>query len=591
VNAKRDKILGALVGSASALLFLVWLAQPVVAAGIGKIDSRVKKAFGGYKVSVVSPEDEQVLMFDGSTGLWVAESLGAAVGSVLSDGTVELTADWDVGPYKLTALQFESDIATGSGPPLVVASAAKVTNLNADQLDGESASAFQDQNGALQSIADMTTAVYGSIPYATANGDTMVTLASQGTSGQPLVSAGGNALPAFGGILSITSITATARVDTPELRAIDDGDLDLSAPGAAAAINFGVAGQEVGSWAASGNLNVRVDLVAGDDVYASDDLESGDDVICGGKATIDEQVTIVEAGGGVDNTADGWSIAEIGTATELVIPTAYTFTTAAQPDITLLNGAITAATAAVVSAAATVQVSTPIVTTEDEADLLLKVQGGAAEIQFEVAGTERASITAAGVLLVTGSVATPAVDALVAGTLTLGSGVATSLTLGRTGITVEVDGPLRPDEGITIPDDQTVAYGTGADRFVVGELSALTDGVADEFLAIQSALGDAGGVVIVYTIKVTTATGVQQAETGTVELQTLDGAGGVISSLGESSQQVLEAGTLSTTFALDTTDDGDLELSVNADTSLTPTAMTISFTANCSGDVTVLVTQ
>lgn len=56
-------------------------------------------------------------------------------GDLLSDGTVALTADWDVGSHKITAEQFESDIATGTAP-IIVASTTVVSNLNADQVDG-----------------------------------------------------------------------------------------------------------------------------------------------------------------------------------------------------------------------------------------------------------------------------------------------------------------------------------------------------------------------------------------------------------------------------------------------------------------------
>ena len=51
------------------------------------------------------------------------------------DGSVELTADWDAGSYKITAEQLESDVATGTAP-LVIASTTKVSNLNVDQVDG-----------------------------------------------------------------------------------------------------------------------------------------------------------------------------------------------------------------------------------------------------------------------------------------------------------------------------------------------------------------------------------------------------------------------------------------------------------------------
>lgn len=60
---------------------------------------------------------------------------GEGAGDLKADGTVPLTANWDVGAYKITANQLESDVAPGT-VPLVVASTTKVSNLNADQVDG-----------------------------------------------------------------------------------------------------------------------------------------------------------------------------------------------------------------------------------------------------------------------------------------------------------------------------------------------------------------------------------------------------------------------------------------------------------------------
>ena len=65
-------------------------------------------------------------------------------GYLKADGTVPLTANWDVGAYKVTANQLESDVAGGTAP-LVVTSTTKVTNLNADQLDGLDDTAFVKQ--------------------------------------------------------------------------------------------------------------------------------------------------------------------------------------------------------------------------------------------------------------------------------------------------------------------------------------------------------------------------------------------------------------------------------------------------------------
>ncbi len=52
-----------------------------------------------------------------------------------ADGSIPLTANWDVGAFTITGTQFISDIATGTAP-FVVASTTKVANLNADTLDG-----------------------------------------------------------------------------------------------------------------------------------------------------------------------------------------------------------------------------------------------------------------------------------------------------------------------------------------------------------------------------------------------------------------------------------------------------------------------
>jgi len=52
------------------------------------------------------------------------------------DASVELTANWDVGDYTITAKSFTSDVATGT-PPLAVTSTSRVENLNADQVDGK----------------------------------------------------------------------------------------------------------------------------------------------------------------------------------------------------------------------------------------------------------------------------------------------------------------------------------------------------------------------------------------------------------------------------------------------------------------------
>lgn len=72
--------------------------------------------------------------------IWGGAAWGPA-SVILSDGSVALSADWDAGSHKIRAHAFESDQVTGIAP-FIVASTTKVTNLNADKLDGLDDTAF-----------------------------------------------------------------------------------------------------------------------------------------------------------------------------------------------------------------------------------------------------------------------------------------------------------------------------------------------------------------------------------------------------------------------------------------------------------------
>jgi hypothetical protein len=72
--------------------------------------------------------------------IWGGAAWGPA-SVILSDGSVALSADWDAGSHKIRAQIFESDQVTGIAP-FIVASTTKVTNLNADKLNGLADTAF-----------------------------------------------------------------------------------------------------------------------------------------------------------------------------------------------------------------------------------------------------------------------------------------------------------------------------------------------------------------------------------------------------------------------------------------------------------------
>jgi len=83
-----------------------------------------------------------------AAGVIDCDTVSAGAGDIKADGTVPMTANWDIGAYWLRALQFWSDIPTGTAP-LIVASETMVDNLNADLLDGEEAAAFEDADAAI----------------------------------------------------------------------------------------------------------------------------------------------------------------------------------------------------------------------------------------------------------------------------------------------------------------------------------------------------------------------------------------------------------------------------------------------------------
>ena len=84
-----------------------------------------------------SPTASYLLALDGSSQFPTSVYPSA----VLVDGTRPLAADWDVGAFKVTAQQLESDIASGT-TPLIITSTTLVPNLNADLLDSYEAAAF-----------------------------------------------------------------------------------------------------------------------------------------------------------------------------------------------------------------------------------------------------------------------------------------------------------------------------------------------------------------------------------------------------------------------------------------------------------------
>lgn len=78
-----------------------------------------------------------------------------SAGDLKADGSVALTADWDVGAFEIRAETFQSDVATGTAP-LIVASTTLVTNLNVERLNSLQSTAFVLVDGSQAFSADQS---------------------------------------------------------------------------------------------------------------------------------------------------------------------------------------------------------------------------------------------------------------------------------------------------------------------------------------------------------------------------------------------------------------------------------------------------
>jgi len=86
---------------------------------------------------------DSLLYFKDSTGAeFPVKPIGGGTGDLSSSGTVPLVADWDVGAFKITAAQLESDVISGTAP-FIVASTTLVTNLNSEMVGGTTLAGIQ----------------------------------------------------------------------------------------------------------------------------------------------------------------------------------------------------------------------------------------------------------------------------------------------------------------------------------------------------------------------------------------------------------------------------------------------------------------
>jgi hypothetical protein len=99
------------------------------------------------------------LTTDGTDASWAAVAGG---GDLLANGTIPLTANWDAGSFKITAEQFESDVATGTAP-FIVASTTEVTNLRSATASALAANGANCGAGSLAAGVDAAGAAEGCV--------------------------------------------------------------------------------------------------------------------------------------------------------------------------------------------------------------------------------------------------------------------------------------------------------------------------------------------------------------------------------------------------------------------------------------------
>ena len=146
--------------------------------------------------------------------------------------------------------------------------------------------------------------------------------------------------------------------------------------------------------------------------------------------------------------------------------------------------------------------------------------------------------------------------------------------------------------GITVGDSAIMGLGGAAitpDRFLQGEETTVSDGVASEVCSLTLGDLDAAGIELIYTISSIEA-GTLQSEQGRVQVAiTQTSGGGVVASIGEVSQQVADSegggATLVTTWAVDTTDDLSIEITLNATSSLAAPTILVYWSVNASQNI------
>jgi len=485
----------------------------------------------------------------------LAGSSGGGSGDLLADGTVALTANWDVGAYAITALRFISDQATGTAP-FTVASTTVVANLNASLLEGNAAAAFEAA-GAVSTHAAVITGVHG---LAISAGQTL-TVTSGGTLGTAAYTASTAYVPAYAGLAIGDILCATSATAVGSLAAVAAGQVLTSAgtttkPAWSAsptvtslvltgtgtlASTLGNATFTTSLTAASGNeiafaLNYTTNKAAGNDtglvVNQTDTASPGTSLLA------DFQV----AGVSKFNINNLGVIGIGGSTSENIYQ----------------NGANVFR----INAGTTYQIYTA-------ADL-------ASGNKFNFDDGSRA---------LTASSGSQAYFAFSLKVNQSGTAAATDLLINRTETAVG-SGTQRL---ISAQVGSVERFGISNKGFETRTFTkVLTDASATDVFAIAVTAGSTAGGVITYTIDVTDDDASDdQIEVGTVQFCGLQDEANWHTNISEVSTQAVESGTLATTWAIDTATANTMKITCLADSDLTTPVITLRYTVTFNNAYTV----
>lgn len=234
------------------------------------------------------PNSQKRTLRDILSALWAEAANNInGVGLIKQDGTIPLTADWDVGAFDITAKRLISDVATGTAP-LVVSSTTAVANLKA-------ASVVTNANltGPVTSVGNATAITNGTISNAMLANGAVASLSGTNTGDQTSITGNAGTVTTnanlTGPVTSVGNATSIANgsVSVSKLANGTDGELiTWDSNGVATTVAVGTAGHTLTSNGAGAAPTFQLGM----------DFSANAGTAATGAATTGEELTHYEEG-------------------------------------------------------------------------------------------------------------------------------------------------------------------------------------------------------------------------------------------------------------------------------------------------------